>query len=288
MPVYNAELYLLDAVRSIFAQTISDWELIMIDDASTDNSWHLMQKINDPRVIILRNETNQKQAYTQNKGIEAARGKFIARMDADDLSYSQRFEKQLNYLEKNPEVDLIGCGSISVYKNLEPFLVTKPVESHDEIIQYAGMYFPILHGGMMGKSEWFKKWRANPKMKYAQDFEFLFKSYLHSKFGNIKDILYAARFVGGTSPVSRKIESVYYKALTLFEHGFKKGLYKQTLLGLLSLVPRPALYLLKAAVGKNEKALIKARGSTPEPADILEFRNELERIFSVEVPLKNG
>jgi len=288
MPVYNAEKFLHHAIQSILAQTVSDWELIAVDDASTDGSWNYLNKIDDPRIRLARNDKNMKQSFTQNRGIEMARGKWIARMDADDMSFPERIEKQLLALENEKEIDVIGCGSIGVFDNFEPFLVCRPVVTHKEIVKVASMNFPLLHGGLVGKREWFLKWRANPMMKYAQDFDLLFRSHRDSVFGNVPDPLYIVRFVGGTTPVKRKIESVYYKALALWQNGFKMGLYKETIIGLASMAPRPALYIVKAALGKNEMGLIKSQGIKPNEEDIKLFQKAFSEINKIEVPLKKN
>jgi glycosyltransferase involved in cell wall biosynthesis len=271
MPVYNAEKFLHQAIQSIFAQTVSDWELIAV-----------------PRIRLARNDKNMKQAFTQNRGIEMARGKYIARMDADDISFPERIEKQLQALESNKEIDVLGCGSISIFENFEPFLVCRPVVTYKEIVRIASMNFPLLHGGLVGKTEWFKKWQANPKMKFAQDFDLLFRAHKESVFGNVPEPLYIGRFVGGTTPVSRKIESVYYKALSLWQNGFKMGLYKETIIGLASMAPRPLLYLIKAAIGKNEIGLIKSQGIRPSEDDRKMLLKALAEIEKTEVPLKKS
>ena len=286
MPVYNAGPYLYQAVQSIFAQTFADWELIMIDDASEDCSWEIMNKINDPRIVLLQNKINMKQSYSQNRGIEIARGKWIFRMDADDLSLPKRMEKQLTILESTPEIDVISCGSINVYNNMKPYLITRPVATHKEIVRIASMNFPLLHGGLMGKISWFKKWKANPKMRFAQDFDIFFRAHKESTFCNISDILYVVRFVGGTTPVSRKIQSIYYKSLSLLQNGFKMGLYKDTIIGLASMMPRPLLYLIKARFGKNEMGLISSQGIKPTQEDVVLLESELTKIHMTEVPFR--
>lgn len=286
MPVYNAGAYLAPAIASMFAQTFTDWELIAVDDASTDGSWEYLQRIDDQRVRLARNDRNMRQSYTQNRGLDMARGKWIARMDADDMSVAARLEKQIAVLEAQPRLDVLGCGSIGVYGDLRPFLVTRPVVSHEEIVRWACMNFPLLHGGLVGKAEWFRRWRANPKMKLAQDFDLLFRAHKNSVFGNIQDILYIVRCTGGTSSVWRKIESVHYKSMALLQNGFKMGLYKDTLIGLASMVPRPLLYLIKAALGNNEKGLLKSQGVGVSDADKDLLRAYLAQLSDVEVPLK--
>ncbi len=108
MPVYNSSGYLSDAIESILSQTYSDFEFIIIDDASTDNSIEIIYSYHDPRIVLLKNDINLGVTHSLNKGIKHARGKYIARMDADDIALPQRIELQVDFLEKNPEFILVG------------------------------------------------------------------------------------------------------------------------------------------------------------------------------------
>lgn len=110
MPVYNAEKYVVEAIESILNQTYSDFEFIIIDDCSTDNTFKVLQSyiLKDNRIRLFRNVMNRKQAYTKNRAIELAQGKYIAFMDADDISLPVRFEKQIEFMESHPEVGVCG------------------------------------------------------------------------------------------------------------------------------------------------------------------------------------
>ncbi|MEM8893884.1 MAG: glycosyltransferase family 2 protein [Bacteroidota bacterium] len=110
LPFYNAASTLNQAVDSIVNQSLTHWELILVDNASTDGSSLLAEKWakRDSRIQLTRCE-QQGIAHALNQGLELVDSDFIARMDADDVSCSNRLEKQLNFLEENPEVDVIGC-----------------------------------------------------------------------------------------------------------------------------------------------------------------------------------
>ncbi len=109
MPVYNAEKYLADAIDSILNQSFNDFELLIINDGSTDSSEKIILSYSDSRVRYMKNEKNIKLIATLNKGIEIANGKYIARMDADDVSLPSRLQVQFDFMESNPNVAL--CGS---------------------------------------------------------------------------------------------------------------------------------------------------------------------------------
>ena len=95
MPVYNGEKYLAEAIESVLNQTFADFELLIIDDCSSDNSVEIIQSYNDNRLKLIINEENIGQSKTLNKGIEFAKGKYIARLDQDDLSYKERLQIQI-------------------------------------------------------------------------------------------------------------------------------------------------------------------------------------------------
>ncbi len=113
MSVYNAERSLAAAIDSILAQTCQDWEFVICDDASTDQSWQILQKYRasqPDKFVLLQNQENRRLAYSLNRCLQLAKGDYIARMDADDLSHPERLEKQLAFLQANPEFVLCGTA----------------------------------------------------------------------------------------------------------------------------------------------------------------------------------
>jgi glycosyltransferase involved in cell wall biosynthesis len=129
MPVYNGEPYLKEAVESILNQTFSDFEFIIIDDGSTDNSWDILiaYAAQDSRIVLSRNPENIKLIKTLNKGLNLARGEYIARMDADDISLPERLERQVAYLQRHPEVGLVGTGYYRQHSNGQHTLHQPPL-----------------------------------------------------------------------------------------------------------------------------------------------------------------
>ena len=108
LPVYNAELYVRESIQSILDQTFSDFELIVLNDGSTDGSEKVILEFQDDRIKYIKNEINLKLIDTLNLGLKLAKGKYIARIDADDICFLDRFEKQISFLDKNPEYGIIG------------------------------------------------------------------------------------------------------------------------------------------------------------------------------------
>lgn len=112
MPAYNAEKYIAEAIDSILGQTFGDFEFIILNDCSTDRTEEIILSYDDPRIVYLKNEQNMGVAATLNRGLEIAKGEYIARMDADDISLPERFEKQTTMLNKDCLLAAIGSNAI--------------------------------------------------------------------------------------------------------------------------------------------------------------------------------
>jgi len=110
LPAFNAEKYIAEAIDSILGQTYSNFELIILNDCSKDRTEEIVLSYDDPRIVYLKNEENLGVAATLNKGLEVARGEYTARMDADDISLPERFEKQVAYLDANEDIAVLGTN----------------------------------------------------------------------------------------------------------------------------------------------------------------------------------
>jgi len=108
MPVYNGEAFLAESVQSILDQTFTDLELLIIDDGSLDSSVNIVQSYDDTRIRLIQNKKNMGLEYSLNLGLKEARGKYLARMDADDISLPERLEKQVSFMDANPDVSVCG------------------------------------------------------------------------------------------------------------------------------------------------------------------------------------
>ena len=194
MPVYNAGKYLRLAVLSIVRQTFTDWELLIIDDGSTDNALQDIADIDDTRIRILRDGANKGLAARLNEAADMARGRYFARMDQDDVSYPERFARQIEALQNDPELDLVATRAILIDENdhatgLFPYAI-----SHEEICArpWRGFYFP--HPTWMGKIEWFRNRRYTvPGTYFCEDQDLLLRSYRNSRFATLDEILFAYR-----------------------------------------------------------------------------------------------
>ena len=147
MPVYNGEHYLREAVESILDQTFTDFEFIIVDDGSTDNTWQILQSYaaSEPRIVLVRNETNVRVARSLNKGLGLARGEYIARMDADDVSLPERLAKQVAFLDESPDVGVVGCAIHVIDADGSPMRIVRYPTMHALLLWSLCFSTPIAH-----------------------------------------------------------------------------------------------------------------------------------------------
>lgn len=193
LPVYNAETTLSNALKSIFNQTYIEWELFIIDDGSTDKSIEIANKFKDHRLYIYSDGKHFNLPYRLNQGIGLSRGKYIARMDADDISFPKRIEKQFQFLENHPEVDLVGCRVI-IFENSGNIIGTYPFQNkHSDICKkpWKGFYLP--HPTWMGRKKWFEHNEYCIDAIRMEDQELLFRTYKKSCFECLPNYLVGYR-----------------------------------------------------------------------------------------------
>ncbi len=171
MPVYNGEKYLREAIESILSQTYGNFEFIIIDDASKDESVSIVREYDDDRIKLFENDVNMGVAATLNKGIDLAKGKYIARMDCDDISMPNRFEKQIEYMESH--TDTVICGS-SVNILTDGVEIFRQYSESDGAIR-ADMIFnsAFVHPAVMIRSDVLKEHNIRYDTEYerAEDYE---------------------------------------------------------------------------------------------------------------------
>jgi glycosyltransferase involved in cell wall biosynthesis len=198
IPFYNSERTLRDAIRSIFAQSFQDWELLLIDDGSTDSSLEIAGSVRDPRVKVVSDGKHRGLIFRLNQAIETARGTYIARMDADDISHPARLERQVDFLEKNPFTDVVGSSMYSLNCNDQPCGV-RSVRSAG-ISAFARIHNGVfIHVSIMGKRDWFLKNRYSEGFTRAEDQELWARTYNNSLFAAIPEPLVYVREEGSVS-----------------------------------------------------------------------------------------
>lgn len=198
IPIYNAQKYLTDTIKSVIAQSHPYWELILIDDGSTDNSLSIAKLFaeQDSRIRIISDGQNKKLPFRLNQIIQEAKYEYIARMDADDLISPLRIEKQLKFLQENQEYDLVSTGILSVKNDLSLMgyrgtSKNKNIDLQDAILGTTG----IIHASIMARKSWCIRNLYNENNRLAEDYELWLNAFLKNdlKVGFIEEPLYYYR-----------------------------------------------------------------------------------------------
>lgn len=171
MSVYNSKRYLSESIESILNQTFKNFEFIIVDDGSTDDSLGIIKEFmkKDKRILLINNNSNIGLTKSLNKALKKAKGKYIARMDTDDVSMPERLEKQYNFLEKNEDVFLVGTGSINIDETGENTTTFNPIVSFEEIKKTLPYKNCIYHPSIMFRNE--KGICYREKFVYSQDYD---------------------------------------------------------------------------------------------------------------------
>ncbi|MDM1342060.1 glycosyltransferase family 2 protein [Acinetobacter pseudolwoffii] len=182
IPFFNAEKYLEDAIKSVLAQTFKNWELILVDDGSTDRSLEIAQSFVDPRIRIISDGYNRRLPYRLNQIINEAKYGLIARMDADDLMAVDRLEKQVKVLNKNPEIDLVVTSLYSI-GNKNEILGKRIFSNHQmqpkEILQ--GLT-NLLHPSLLARKAWCQRNPYQIDNCLAEDYELWLSAAIKNDF----------------------------------------------------------------------------------------------------------
>lgn len=201
MPVYNADRYIESAIRSILNQTLKDFEFIIINDCSNDNSLRVINKYLsiDKRIKLIQNKINMGICKTLNIGIETARGKYIARMDADDWSYPYRLEKQFEFMEKNIEVGVSGGTMVIIDQNNKIIGKREYALDDKNIRSKIFRYSPFSHPSIMIRKEILRRSGLyDSKFEHAEDYDLYFRIGKYSKFANLNLPLIKYRSIEGS------------------------------------------------------------------------------------------
>jgi len=197
MSVYNGEKYLHEAIESILNQKYKDFEFIIIDDGSTDDTADILKTFRDSRMKIITNHHNMGLAKSLNEGIKKSIGKYIARMDADDISHLKRLQKQFDFMENNPNCIVLGTQAIVITSQGKEICVSKLALDNKTLKTRLPKKCPFYHGSVMFRKEVVMKGNLYPEVSYrlAEDM-FLWNGM--AKFGEFRNLplpLYYYRLV---------------------------------------------------------------------------------------------
>lgn len=194
LPVYNGGPFLIEAIESILSQTVADFELIIINDGSTDNSAEIIAGFHDPRIRVIT-QANQGLRGALNVGIANSTGTFIARMDQDDISLPERFEKQIKFLETHPDYILVGT-TYAFMNEQDAITGIFPALLDDEDLKRE-LYTksPFGHGTVMLRAAKLKNggYKYSQEAVHMEDYDLWLRFSAEGKYANLPEILYLWR-----------------------------------------------------------------------------------------------
>ncbi len=219
LPVYNGEKYLKESIDSILQQTFSDFELLVISDGSTDESHRIIESYTDKRIRFIKNEKNKGLIFTLNRGLGEARGKYIARMDQDDISIPSRLQEQYDFLERNTGVALVG-GWAEIIDENNNHLGYKRLPSEYFLIKFELLFRnPFIHSTIFFRKEIIQRLGGyNKDYEHAEDYELYSEMSDKYKIVNLPKILLKFRVhsqsIGQVSK-TKKIQEITRKKIVL-------------------------------------------------------------------------
>ena len=206
MPVYNGADYIAEAIDSIIAQTFSDWELIIGDDGSTDNTEKIVKSYSDNRIHYFRNAENKGHTFTKYSLLDKSTGSYIAFLDADDIALPRRFEYQVDFMENNSACGLCGTWGIMINTKGEKMKNIVYVEKHEDIKCALLFSTVFLQSSLMVKRELYDEYYYDPKIQLVEDYNFECLLAKVSKLANIPKKLIKYRWHGSNISNTRQNE----------------------------------------------------------------------------------
>jgi glycosyltransferase involved in cell wall biosynthesis len=200
LPVYNCPRYVGEAIESILGQSYSDFELIMIDDGSTDETPSVLRRYSDLRIRLFRQQ-NQGLAATLNRGIELAKGRYVARQDQDDISYPERLARQVAYLDRHPSCALVGTWADIWRENASTGRQHRHASDNATLQYELLLNNPFVHSSVMIRKaalDAVGSYSTDAKRQPPEDFELWSRLARSHEIANIPEVLHVYREVGGS------------------------------------------------------------------------------------------
>lgn len=233
MPTYNVKNYVYEAVQSVIRQTYSNFELIIVDDCSTDGTYEILQNLakEDYRIKLYRNSSNLKICKTLNKALSKAKGLYIGRMDGDDISEANRFELLKKYLDENPLIMLVGSSLISIDETGKK-IGDKKYPILPKSIKTVNCFGSSVPHFWLARREIYDSLKGYREIPYAEDYDFLLRGENKGyKYANISECVYSCRIRKGNTVSSNGVQQKkaveYVKKLNRLERRKKIDMFSE-------------------------------------------------------------
>lgn len=261
MPVYNGMPLIKQSIDSLLRQTYNNWECIIINDGSTDDTKVYIESLSDKRFRVYSFEKNLGRPYARQKGLDMATGKYLAMLDADDIYHPHKLEIQVNLLENNPDVSLVSSGMCLYGTTTDVIRILGQGKGVKE--KYKGnSAFPVCHASSMLRNSLAKCYKYDTSLDTGEDIDFL-KKYLKGKFYiKQQEVLYYYSMFDSVSK-----NKMLHNTLTLMKHALKE----QNVFYLLKLFLKLIVQCI-AFPFLNQQAIISKKGKVPNINEVAEFR----------------
>lgn len=272
MPAYNAAATIELAIASLTAQSYQNWECIIVDDGSTDNTIEIINKIIEKRVKIYKLEKNYGRGVARKKSLAMANGKYITMLDADDWLYPDKIFKQVKFLEDNPDVCLHSMG-MAIVSNGELHSVRRSdqlVVDRLRVLKKTS----IAHAPSMIRRSCIGEKTYNKNLKFSQDQDFIRRVLIDKKYVISPEVGYCYTEFESVG-IAKIVKSYFYSSISFFKNRSIFG-YKSILYSFLELMKIP--YILILYFIRGQRYLISSRSKTPSENDVLCYRNAVALI----------
>ncbi len=214
MPAYNAVKYIGEAIQSVLSQTFTDFELLIINNGSTDDTANEIRQFNDPRIRMIE-EQQAGIGFALNKGLREAKGEYIARFDADDICSEDRLEKQVIFLQNNTGYILCGSDAEYIAENGEHLFYFRCIgHTHEEIMQQLYVYCPFIHSSVMyRKDAVVKAGRYSTDAHNFEDYLLWVRLVKYGKYCNLPERLLKVRFNPSSVTIDEKWRGLRFRRL---------------------------------------------------------------------------
>lgn len=274
MAVWNCEKTLEPALQSIVNQTYQHWELLLIDDGSNDRTLAIARSFQDSRIQIVVDGLHKNLPTRLNQAVALGQGKYFARMDGDDIAYPIRLSTQVDYLERHPDVDLVGSGIVVFGKAGEALGIKGSMSSHAEICHCPRSGFYLAHPTWIGKMEWFRQHSYRIQAIRMEDQDLLLQTYQTSHFASIPSVLLGYR--SETLSLEKMLKGRYYFAISLLENAIVEHNYS-FIVGIFEQVAKALVDIFAMTTGLERKVLKHRFG---KPLDAVHL-TEWQQIWSI-------
>ena len=271
-----------DAIRSVFAQTWQDWQLLLVDDGSCDGSLEVARAVSDPRVRVLTDTTNRGLPARLNQIVANAKTDLVARLDADDMMHPERLARQVAALTADPTIDVVGTGMYAVDAAGELVgvmesrsAVTAPID-----VLAKGI---LAHGTIVAKRTWFERHPYDARYPRAEDRELWCRTYRTSRFHGLAEPLYFVRLGPGPETLRKYRASCRDNRALYRAYGPQMGGWLATGRLLLEAHLKEQVFTAMTLAGQ-QGALLRRRSAPASPRDRADAERALRVIRGTKVP----